>query len=256
LDDWIKALRAQSRKIAQGAYRVDPDAFKGAPEAIRLLSMDLDALALAMAQRDAAQAALTHEVHHRVKNNLQIVTSLLNLQASKIKDAKARRPLDQARVRMGALALIHRLLYEQDDDSVRGSVNLARLMSELGAQLRVAHRSAGGIDFASDASPYAVPIDHAVPLTLFAVEAVTNAYHHAFPKSLSGTVTLHFSVAGDSGLLRITDDGVGFDAQSDSGSMGRQLMNGFAHQLGGTLTIESATAAGTVVTLIYPLTAR
>ncbi len=253
MDDWIKALSAQAYKIGQGTYQPDPAEFQLAPENVRQLSAELDRLALAMTEREAAHAALTHEVHHRVKNNLQIVTSLLNLQASKLKDVGTRRPLDQARARIGALALIHRLLYEQHDDSARGSINLARLMSELCAQLRVANRLQTGIDFAGDASPCAVPINHAVPLTLFTVEAVTNAYHHAFPDNRSGTVALHFSVEGDQGLLRITDDGTGFDAGRVARSMGHQLMNAFAHQLGGKLAIESAPTAGTIVTLTYPL---
>ncbi len=75
-----------------------------------------------------------------------------------------------------------------------------------------------------------------MPLALFAVEAVTNAYAHAFPAGRSGTVSLHFSVEGNGdALLCVGDDGVGFDSSGDTKSMGRQLMNAFAHQLGGTL---------------------
>jgi two-component sensor histidine kinase len=90
-----------------------------------------------------------------------------------------------------------------------------------------------------------------VPLTLLAVEAVTNAYRHGFPDGQSGAVILHFDVTGGLATLTISDDGVGYDASQETGSMGRQLMDAFAQQLGGELETASS-SAGTQVTLRYP----
>lgn len=252
MERWIAALRNQAAQIARGGYQPDPAVFVDAPADIVLLSEDLNALAQAMAERDRTHQALTHEVHHRVKNNLQIVTSLLNLQARKIDDPVSRGPVEQARMRMGALALIHRLLYEQDDGNARSEINVERLMSELCAQLRTAHRDRTNIDFSCEASGHAVPLDNAVPLALLSVEAVTNAYAHAFPQGRSGSVKLHFSVEDGQTLLRISDDGIGFDAGTEFKSMGCQLMAAFAHQLGGRLDIASGAETGTTVTLNYP----
>jgi two-component sensor histidine kinase len=253
MERWIEVLRAQAVEIAQGSYRPDPSAFQGAPPEILGLNEDLNALARAMAERDRVQQALIHEVHHRVKNNLQIVTSLLNMQASKMRDPAARQALGQTRARMGALALIHRMLYEQTDDGSAGKINIARLMTELCAQLRLMHRDRDDVEFICDASAVAVPLDSAVPLTLLSVEAVTNAYNHAFPEGRTGTVTLHFSVEQGQATLRVCDDGAGFDSSAEFTSMGRQLMVAFAHQLGGTLCIERKEPSGTIVTLGYPV---
>ena len=249
-------LRDQAQQIGKGNYEPDPDLFTGAPDDIVLLSGDLNMLALAMAERDQLQQALTHEVHHRVKNNLQIVTSLLSMQTSKIADPAAREALGQTRARMGALALIHRMLYEQTDDGAQGQINIARLMNELCAQLRIVHRDYTRVDFVCDAIAQTVPLDSAVPLTLLSVEAVTNAYRHAFPEGRKGQVTLHFGVVDGHALLRVSDDGIGYDAKGDFKSMGHQLMAAFAHQLGGKLEIDSTDATGTSVTLSYPLAAR
>jgi len=246
-------LRDQAQQIGKGSYQPDLTLFIGAPDDIVLLSGDLNVLALEMAERDRVSQALTHEVHHRVKNNLQIVTSLLSMQASKIADPAAREALGQTRARMGALALIHRMLYEQNDDGACGQIDIARLMNELCAQLRIVHRDYAHVNFVCDAAAQTVPLDSAVPLTLLSVEAVTNAYRHGFPSGRSGRVTLHFGVVDGQALLRVSDDGVGYDPQGDFKSMGHQLMTAFAHQLGGKLEIASDAVCGTIVTLSYPL---
>ena len=252
MEFWVTKLHEQAAQIVTGDYLPGNPAFTWAPAGMAGLSQDLDNLASLMADRARIQQALTREVHHRVKNNLQIVTSLLGMQASKVVDPAVSGALGQARARMGALALIHRMLYEQSDDGNQGSIDLARLMTELCAQLRLWHRDRAGVEFVSDASAIALPLDSAMPLTLFAVEAVTNAYAHAFPGGRCGTVSLHFSVDrnGDA-LLSVTDDGIGFDSSGDAKSMGRQLMNAFAHQLGGTFAIVSSAGTGTEVMLLY-----
>ena len=103
-----------------------------------------------------------------------------------------------------------------------------------------------------DVASQTVPINNAVPLTLLAVEAVTNAFRHGYSTGQSGTIVLHFDVKDDRATLSVADDGMGFDTTQETGSMGRQLMDAFAQQLGGELSIASS-AAGTVVTLGYPV---
>ncbi len=254
MDFWVTKLREQAAQITMGNYLPAEPAFTRGPPGIFELSQDLDALARTLAEREAAHQALSHEVHHRVKNNLQIVTSLLSMQVNAAKHPAVREALGRARARMGALALIHRMLYEQSDLGSQSSIDIARLMTELCAQLRLWHRDRPGIEFSCEASAVAVPLDSAMPLTLLAVEAVTNAYAHAFPQESKGSVTLHYSVS-DSGeaLLAIVDDGIGFDCGSDGSSMGFQLIRGFAHQLGGKVEIISMVGAGTQVRLEYPV---
>ena len=252
---WITALRNQAAQIAEGHYLPDSTLFADAPADIALLSLDLNVLAEAIVERDRAHQALVHEVHHRVKNNLQIVTSLLNLQARNIEDPVSRAPVEQARLRIGALALIHRLIYENEDESALNGFDVGRLMNEISAQLRIAHRERTDIELSCQASACAAPLDNAVPLALLCVEAIINAYTHAFPNGRRGAITLDFGVADGHASLRISDDGIGFDADGDFKSMGRQLMAAFAHQLVGTLKIASSKGNGTVVKLDYQLAA-
>ena len=257
---WLESLRALAAQFAQGKFAGDAEKYEGAPRELRLLSADLHSMARAIETRDLdlqaaldAKTALTHDIHHRVKNNLQIVSSLLNLQAGKISDPAAREALSQTRARIGALAQIHRLLYEESHDSDHGNVNNAHLLNALSSQLRSLHRGQGGVHLSCDAASQTIPINNAVPLTLLAVEAVTNAYRHGFPMGQSGSIILHFDVREEQATLSVADDGNGFDAEEETGSMGRQLMDAFAQQLGGILTISSAPGTGTVVTLTYPM---
>jgi two-component sensor histidine kinase len=258
---WLESLRALAAQFAQGNFAGDAARYERAPQELGLLSADLHSMAHAIETRDHAlqaaldaKTALTHDIHHRVKNNLQIVSSLLNLQAGKISDPAAREALSQTRARIGALAQIHRLLYEESHDSDHGNVNIASLLNALCSQLRALHRGQSDVHLSCDAASQTVPINNAVPLTLLAVEAVTNAFRHGFPAGHSGTITLHFDVTADQATLSVSDDGRGFDATHETASMGRQLMEAFAGQLGGELVIASS-GAGTTVKLSYPMSA-
>lgn len=254
---WLESLRTLAAQFAQGSFTGDAAKYDRAPRELGLLSADLHSMAQVINSRDHAlqaaldaKTALTNDIHHRVKNNLQIVSSLLNLQAAKISDPAAREALSQTRARIGALAQIHRLLYEGSQDSDHGNVNIASLLNALCSQLRTLHRGQSDVHLSCDAASQTVPINNAVPLTLLAVEAVTNAYRHGFADGQSGTIILHFDVADEQATLSVSDDGMGFDTTRDAASMGRQLMDAFAQQLGGVLNIAS-TAKGTLVKLTY-----
>lgn len=255
---WLDKLRLLADQFSEGNYQSDPSGFAKAPREIALLSGGFHTMGTAIEARDRdlksaleIKTALTSEVHHRVKNNLQIVSSLLSLQAGKIVDATAREALNQTRARIGALSQIHRLLYEEAHET--DVVDLSRLLSELCAQLRSLHRHQANIRLVCDAESHMLAVSNAVPLSLFAVEAITNCFRHAFRDSHAGIVTLHSSWSGDQGTLRVSDDGVGFDPQHESNSMGHQLMEAFAQQLGGEFSFVTGANGGSVVTLAYPL---
>jgi two-component sensor histidine kinase len=257
---WLESLRALAAEFAKGEFAGQAEEFERAPRELGLLSADLHSMARAIETRDHAlqaaldaKTALTHDIHHRVKNNLQIVSSLLNLQAGKISDPAAREALSQTRARIGALAQIHRLLYEESHDSDHGNVNIASLLNALCVQLRALHRGQSHVHLACDAASQTVPINNAVPLTLLAVEAVTNAFRHGFAAGQSGAITLHFDVKDDQATLTVRDNGSGYDPTQKAVSMGGQLMEAFAQQLGGVLHIETIAGTGTVVKLTYPL---
>ena len=259
---WIVLLQRIAGAYAGGHYAVRPAALKDAPREFRELGETLANMAEAIQERDtrlrdgvAQKSMLIKEIHHRVKNNLQIVMSLLSLQANKMRESPARDALEQSQTRINALALVHRILYELDN---AGLVDMNALWAELVEQL---HQSFRGerrdIQIKVDAGERCVVnADTAVPLTLFAVEALTNAYKHAFDAN-AGVRSLELRLtAGDPGRLKlmVIDTGVGIDFQTAPGelSTGSRLMAAFAQQVSGTISTRAREGGGTIVELDFP----
>jgi two-component sensor histidine kinase len=197
--------------------------------------------------------ATIREIHHRVKNNLQIVISLLSLQASRLKDPAAREAVEQARVRVNALALVHRMIYEIDRG---GLVELKPLFAEIIEQL---HRGFGGerrnLALKLDVPSWNAEADLAIPLTLFAIEALTNVYKHGFPEPAAvGTISLKLEQAAPGRLrLRVEDDGRGLANPDDQEeSTGARLMEALGRQVGGDVVTRPRDGGGTIVELTFP----
>lgn len=201
--------------------------------------------------------ALLREVHHRVKNNLQIVTSFLNLQSKSAREPAAREVLTEARVRVRTLALVHRYLYESADVQ---RVDLAAITEALTDQQSHAQGLAQrGIAIRLQLDNAPIPASHAVPVALLLTEALSNASKHGFPDGRGGTIEVGFRCGADGKAeLRIADDGVG-PPLGDDGSpnfrpgIGVALMQAFARQLGGTLAMAAGAEGGTVVTVHFPI---
>jgi two-component sensor histidine kinase len=178
-----------------------------------------------LAQKDA----LLREIHHRVKNNLQVITSLLNLQQRSLADPAGRAVLADTRQRISALALIYRALYQSED---LRRVDVRSFLEELIGQLI---NGEGPREEPVRAEVHADDLmmdpDKLAPFALFTVEAVTNAQKHAFSER-GGSITVRFEVRGAEARLEVQDDGIGADAGTMTGGVGRTLMNAFARQLG------------------------
>ncbi len=180
---------------------------------------------------------LLKEVYHRVKNNLQVVASLLNMQARGVSDAVTKVLLLESANRVKSMALVHEQLYQGGDLS---SIDFAAYLRQLAKHLRdvygeVATRAPVRIE----AEPTVLGIETAVPLGLIINELVANAYKHAFPGTRRGQVLLRLRALGG-GLLElvVSDDGVGLPAGFQPGrigSLGMQLVASLAEQLAGTL---------------------
>jgi two-component sensor histidine kinase len=202
------------------------------------------------------QALLMREIHHRVKNNLQIVASLLNLQASRIRVPEARAEFAAARDRVRALATLHRHLYSQGELT---SITMGSFLTELCGQLfdAMGERHGGRIKLTIDAVDLEMSGDQAVPLSLVVTEAVSNAIKYAFPGGRTGHIGVFLSSDGVSAILVIEDDGVGIPAgrvETETGTrdgLGLQLIRGFAKQLKAELVV--AQEHGTRYTLTIPL---
>jgi two-component sensor histidine kinase len=251
---WLRRLQALTARFAAGDFTGERAAYAEAPVEIAELSGHLHDMAEAIDRNELQQrralvieAKLTREVHHRVRNNLQIVTSLLTLQGQRLSDPEARLAIDQARARISALGLIHRLLYEEGRGGEQGAIDMRHLLSELCAQQRSANRSRQEVSLECSAQDFTLPVDQAVPLTLFTLEAITNAFRHAFPDGASGTIAVNFSVEDGQARMRITDDGGGFKPEAGQAQMGIELMQAFATQLEGSLDISSGDRGSTLL---------
>ena len=253
---WLKYLQRIAAIYAKGRLTVRPVQADHAPPEIRDLAHTLDVMAAAITARDdelisyiAEKDALMREIHHRVKNNLQVITSLLNMQQRALTDPAAREAMSDTRQRITALALIYRALYQSPD---LRSVDVRQFLEELVAQLSVGE---GGrpstIRTDLEADDMEIDPDKLPPLALFAVEAITNARKHAFGPD-GGSIHVRFTVTPDEVVLDVVDDGKGVPADASSTGVGRTLMNAFARQLRGEMTLTAAEGGGAHVRLAFP----
>lgn len=193
------------------------------------------------------------EFEHRVKNNFQIVASILDIQRRRVKDPAASEALASALMRVDSIARAHRHLYR---DGQASEVNVSEYLRDLCNTLSDALLLHGGITLTCDADAAHIPRDHAVSIGLVVNELVTNAAKHAFPDRETGTICVCWKHLPDGGWrLTVADDGVGLPpgsrAKSRDGGLGQRLIEAFAKQAGGTLTTASD-ASGLRVTMDLP----
>ena len=199
---------------------------------------------------------LLREIHHRVKNNMQVISSLLNLQAGHIADEEARRMLKEGQLRIRSMALIHEKLYQARDLSkIDFAAYLQSLASFLFQFFKVDPEQ---VRLETDLEDVRLDINTAVPCGLLVNELVSNALKHAFPDGRRGTVWIKLRREKDGTLkLRVADDGVGlpkgFDYRS-SESFGLQIAHLLIEQLEGTIAVEGKKGTAFCITfreLVY-----
>jgi two-component sensor histidine kinase len=271
----VHALAAAARGYASGRHAGWPS-LRGAPTELRELAQVLARTTGELGAREAELEAslaqkevLLREIHHRVKNNLQVVTSLLNLRAQTAASPAARQAMLEAQSRVKALALVHRDLYEGGGELL-GTVDLGSFLGELCHLLEdTVPGRAAEVEVRVSLEPARVAVDKAVPVSLFLTEALSNALRHAFPDGRRGTVAVRLLGAADAGgdgapaataRLEIEDDGVGFDPPPPPGGaggrgagLGMTLMRMLAGQAGGRLAVGAGPAGGTLVGLEFPV---
>ena len=251
---WLDYLERIAAIYARGRFSVRPVQAVNAPSEIRILAKTLDELAEAISLRDrslteslAEKDALMREIHHRVKNNLQIISSLLSLQQRALTDAPAKAALGDTRQRISALALIYRTLYQSED--IRRA-DARDFMVELVGQLVAGDMGRGPLVTSSiQADSLVVDPDKLAPLALWLVEAVSNAQKHAFA-GRGGALQVRFTVQGETSVLEVEDDGPGVDAEMRAG-VGRTLMGAFAKQLRGEVELIPAASGGTIARMTF-----
>ena len=199
-----------------------------------------DALMASLREKEV----LLREIHHRVKNNMQIISSLLNLQAREIADPAVAQMFKESQGRIRAMAFVHERLYRSKDLS---RVGLSEYIGSLLAHLsRIYLVDAARIRFETEIEDIALEISTAIPCGLLINELVTNSLKHAFPGDRAGTIRLELRRQGGGGdnrfLLRVADDGVGFPQGLDfqmTESLGMQIILMLVDQIDGAIERES-----------------
>ena len=256
---WIDYLRRMAVAYSRGHYAIRPNILNTAPSEFRTLGGTLTSMASAVNERDRdlresieQKNTLNREIHHRVKNNLQIVMSLLSLQTAQLQDEGARDALRDTQTRVNALALVHRILHELEDVYL---VDFTELLSNLVHQVREGFGAAkSNIELDLEFVQRQMTSDVAVPLTLFTVEALTNIFKHAYPPGAYGGKIKVSLVEEQGGNLKlaIEDNGVGMKVPVDDATVGSRLMRAFSSQVRGTATMSSRENGGTRVVLVFP----
>ena len=192
------------------------------------------------------------EVHHRVKNNLQIISSLLMLQAEKLSNAADKAVFDECRARIYSMARLHEQLYSSGDFS---DLDFAAHLREMAEMLVRSHTPQGCIlALEVRVDPVAVDLDTAVTLGLIANELLLNALKHGFSGRPRGNLTVELH-GGKRNQMTMRDDGCGlppgFDATKNAG-LGLELVLGMTRQIRGEAKIENDPGGGTRTTIFFP----
>jgi two-component sensor histidine kinase len=260
----LRALSATAGAFQRGDYAARPDVRGGSRE-VQQLADTLTSMAerVQRHEQDMSRSvqqkeAMIKEIHHRVKNNLQVVTSLMSIQANRLSDEASKRALAELQRRVRALGLLHRHLYEGDDlqylDFGQFTVELCQMVKESSGPV------ARDVTIEVDIPPIPITADRAVPLGLLITEALSNALKHGFPGGRAGTIRISLSVTHEGiATIAISDNGIGpptslagdGDESAASSGTGMLLMQAFAQQLGSNLTVEGP--PGTTVRFSFDL---
>jgi two-component sensor histidine kinase len=184
--------------------------------------------------------SLLKEIHHRVKNNLQMVSSLLSLQTKNTRSKAAIEALEEGKTRVKAMALIHQKLYQNDDLSV---IEMQGYIESLINSIQSVFRKGGHqINISIEAEGVELDIDRAIPIGLILNELVSNSFKYAFPEEgVGGNIYIHIRKNGEGGFFEYSDNGVGLPPDSDErekGSMGIRLIKRLVNQLQSNLNVD------------------
>ena len=199
---------------------------------------------------------LLKEIHHRVKNNLGIVSSLLDLQASKMKDPAAIEAVEESRNRVYSMSMIHQKLYQGKNLS---SIEMKDYFINLSQYIIDSFGAHELIEFDYELEEVELDVDSAIPLGLIVNELLTNSFKHAFPNSKQGIVKIIFQkIEKNRFLLEIIDDGIGindFNINNDQNTgFGTLLIDLLVKQLDGTMTIFNG--VGTRVSMEFEMSSK
>ena len=195
------------------------------------------------------------EIHHRVKNNLQVISSLLALQSSYLQDEKAKELFRNSIDQVKTMANIHTMLYKSEDLS---RVDFGGFIRDLAGRLQQSYGIAGSrVEIHVNVSDVSLTIETSIPCGLILNELVSNAIKHAFPEERGGEVNISMTTAGEQFVLTVQDNGIGFPEAVDfqnTKSLGLDLVNLLVGQINGTIDLQ--VDGGTTLTITFPAVSK
>jgi two-component sensor histidine kinase/tetratricopeptide (TPR) repeat protein len=224
---------------------------KRSNEKLKLKQEEINAQNEKLKQLIAEKEWLLKEIHHRVKNNMQIIISLLNTQSAYLENEDAISAIQSSQNRMHAMSLIHQKLYQTDNLS---RIDMKWYIQELTAHLKDSFQSEKSIKFDIEVDKVTLDVSQAVPVGLILNEAINNAIKHAFAQN-EGTICIRFKQITATPydlLLSIADNGMGMKkdiGSGDSDSFGMNLMQGLTSQLDGKFNLISK--QGVFITILF-----
>jgi two-component sensor histidine kinase len=195
---------------------------------------------LEMAEDAKTKQLLLTEIYHRVKNNLQIVISLLNLQSQKTKDTNVIEIFKDSQNRIRSMALIHERLYKSKN---LAGINFKEYIHDISSNLFHSYGvNSGSVDLKIDIDDVILNLDTATPCGLIVTELVSNSLKHAFPKGRKGELLIKLiSDNNEKFILIVRDNGIGFPENIDfrkTNTLGMQLVTSLVSQLKGTIELD------------------
>lgn len=191
---------------------------------------------------------LLRELHHRVKNNMQIISSLLSLQTQHIKDERDLKIFESSQNRVKTMSLIHDELYSSQDFS---HINLSEYIHNITKELLTSHiEDPGRVKLTVNVEDVRMELETAIPLGLLINEIVANSVNHAFPNDQKGEIIVELKRDGDAFILKMSDDGVGIPEDIDfekAETLGFQLINSLTNQLDGQIEMHSNNGTSFIV---------
>jgi two-component sensor histidine kinase len=223
---------------------------------VAALNAELEQRVSARTSELKEREALLQEIHHRVKNNLQVIVSLINMQIRGLEAGSSRAALRDCQSRVMTMSEIHQMLYQSTDYA---QVPFAKYARELATRiLRASESSPGKVTLHFDLEELSLPVKTAIPCGLILNELVANSLKHAFPNDAHGTISVALRLAPDhSMILSVGDDGIGISPALDfdnPSSLGVQLVMTLVEQLDGHL--EIIRAQGSMFRITFPLVSQ
>jgi two-component sensor histidine kinase len=218
---------------------------------LKTLNAELNSKNELLDKKVSENELLLKEIHHRVKNNLEIVSSLLELQSSQIDDPTVQAAMLSSQNRVHSMGIIHQKLYQSEHLT---SIEMRDYFVNLGENIRNSFDAKGKIKINCDMPELVLDVDTAISVGLIANELLTNAFKYAFEGKKDGTIQVNLTRKGpndDNLELRISDDGIGkvIDEKSKGTGFGTMLIELLTKQLNGTITYQIKN--GTNVSLIF-----